>query len=335
VTPDEPVNAAPADPTVRSFESTVRSVDGREVTLDRTYFYAEGGGQPPDRGSLAGVEVVDVQKRGGVRAWWYTHTIGRQIFQPENYYEKHPEYAALVNGKRRNRGRNTHLCTTYSEVVSRTQRMYDRLFNQHSDVPHLPLTPADGLGFCQCEQCKALDTGDIWPDDEKRPVITERWLTYINEVAARLQHTHLGKKIYTLAYHQTFRPPTEQTVTPADNVMIQVVNSRPNYLCTVHRLTNDNCPANSRFREGLKQWVEVTPGGVTVYQYIIHSHYSNMPFPAVHKFVDDIDWLAEQGVIGWEGQTHDSVWGVYSILQYAASKATWNPDMDPDKLIRD
>ena len=66
VTPDEPVNAAPTDPAVRSFESTVRSVDGREVTLDRTYFYAEGGGQPPDRGSLAGVEVVDVQKRDGV-----------------------------------------------------------------------------------------------------------------------------------------------------------------------------------------------------------------------------------------------------------------------------
>ena len=66
MTPDEPVNAAPTDPAVRSFESTVRSVDGREVTLDRTYFYAEGGGQPPDRGSLAGVDVVDVQKRGGV-----------------------------------------------------------------------------------------------------------------------------------------------------------------------------------------------------------------------------------------------------------------------------
>jgi alanyl-tRNA synthetase len=73
VTPDEPVNAAPADPTVRSFESTVRSVDGREVTLDRTYFYAEGGGQPPDRGSLAGVDVVDVQKRGGVTVHTLAH----------------------------------------------------------------------------------------------------------------------------------------------------------------------------------------------------------------------------------------------------------------------
>ncbi|UIO98592.1 alanine--tRNA ligase-related protein [Halobaculum sp. CBA1158] len=54
---------APAEPTVRSFETSVESVDGTEVTLAETYFYPEGGGQPPDRGTVAGVPVVDVQSR--------------------------------------------------------------------------------------------------------------------------------------------------------------------------------------------------------------------------------------------------------------------------------
>ncbi|QCJ46575.1 alanine--tRNA ligase-related protein [Haloprofundus sp. MHR1] len=56
---------APAHPDVRTFETTVDAVDGREVTLSETYFYAESGGQPADRGTLDGVRVVDVQSRDG------------------------------------------------------------------------------------------------------------------------------------------------------------------------------------------------------------------------------------------------------------------------------
>jgi alanyl-tRNA synthetase len=58
-------NVAAPEPYVTEFEATVAAVDDREVRLDRTYFYAEGGGQPADRGTLNGVEVTDVQKRGG------------------------------------------------------------------------------------------------------------------------------------------------------------------------------------------------------------------------------------------------------------------------------
>jgi alanyl-tRNA synthetase len=53
---------APREPYVTSFDATVRAVDGRDVVLERTYFYPEGGGQPADRGTLDGVAVVDVQK---------------------------------------------------------------------------------------------------------------------------------------------------------------------------------------------------------------------------------------------------------------------------------
>jgi len=54
---------APAAPSVTDFESTVESVTGREVVLDSTYFYPEGGGQPADRGTIDSVEVLDVQAR--------------------------------------------------------------------------------------------------------------------------------------------------------------------------------------------------------------------------------------------------------------------------------
>ena len=52
---------ASAEPEVRTFSATAESVDGTSVVLDETYFYAEGGGQPPDRGTVDGVDVTDVQ----------------------------------------------------------------------------------------------------------------------------------------------------------------------------------------------------------------------------------------------------------------------------------
>ncbi len=56
---------APQEPDVRTFEAEVMAVEGSTVLLDRTWFYPEGGGQPADRGTLAGEAVVDVQARNG------------------------------------------------------------------------------------------------------------------------------------------------------------------------------------------------------------------------------------------------------------------------------
>ncbi len=62
------------DSYAREFEATTTAVEGQRVTLDRTAFYAGGGGQPIDQGFLrwqgGTAQVVDIHKDGD--AVWHT-----------------------------------------------------------------------------------------------------------------------------------------------------------------------------------------------------------------------------------------------------------------------
>jgi len=50
------------DPYMREFEAKVVSANGKEVVLDRTCFFPQGGGQVGDTGFLNDVKVVDTRK---------------------------------------------------------------------------------------------------------------------------------------------------------------------------------------------------------------------------------------------------------------------------------
>ena len=48
------------------FDAKVLKVFDKSVVLDKTSFYARGGGQEPDHGTIAGAKVFDVNKHGGI-----------------------------------------------------------------------------------------------------------------------------------------------------------------------------------------------------------------------------------------------------------------------------
>ncbi len=64
------------DPYTTRFDATItdaRTREGRaELELDETWFYPESGGQLPDRGTLGGADVLDVQVDDAGRVW---HTV--------------------------------------------------------------------------------------------------------------------------------------------------------------------------------------------------------------------------------------------------------------------
>lgn len=52
---------AAAEPYATRFETEVTSIDGRRVWLERSHFFGASGGQPADRGTIADVDVTDVE----------------------------------------------------------------------------------------------------------------------------------------------------------------------------------------------------------------------------------------------------------------------------------
>ena len=68
-----------ADPFLKDFTATVLDCqpgkNGFVVTLDRTAFYPEGGGQPADHGTLDGAAVTDVHEKNGV----VLHNVDRAV----------------------------------------------------------------------------------------------------------------------------------------------------------------------------------------------------------------------------------------------------------------
>ncbi|WP_435358729.1 alanyl-tRNA editing protein [Haloarchaeobius sp. DFWS5] len=56
---------AATEPYSTRFSTEVVAIDGRTVRLATSYFYAESGGQPADRGTIGDVSVVDVQEVDG------------------------------------------------------------------------------------------------------------------------------------------------------------------------------------------------------------------------------------------------------------------------------
>ena len=52
---------AASEPYATRFETEVTAIDGRQVWLETSFFYAESGGQPADHGTIGNVDVEDVR----------------------------------------------------------------------------------------------------------------------------------------------------------------------------------------------------------------------------------------------------------------------------------
>ncbi|MDZ5812767.1 alanine--tRNA ligase-related protein [Halorubrum sp. AD140] len=148
---------APAEPEVREFEATVESVDGREVVLDETFFYAESGGQPADRGTIGGVLVDDVTDRDGE----VVHVLGEE---PSGSLSVGETVSAIVDDAFRTYCTRAH--TASHVLYGAARRTCERLgyagFDISAEKVRVDLTTAEPLDDGDLVELERLANRAVW-----------------------------------------------------------------------------------------------------------------------------------------------------------------------------
>ena len=279
----------------------------------------------------------------GINWKWHFHTF-RILIPPEKYHAEHPEYFALVKGKRTITDSKSHgnqLCTSNPDVIREVADNMIAVLDAEPEIEIITLSPNDGGGFCECEDCTALDE----PERDWFAKYSRRLAIFNNEVAKLVKQKHPDVLIKVGAYAMYARPPLDEDYKPEDNLFFQLCHI---YFCHSHPLGSGLCEAgetyepssqfqpNQEFEKILDQWLELSP------HLFIYEYYSlggpakaNLPWPLVHTLRSDIPYYRDRGVEGFYTQLSSNLWHRLGLNFYMAAKLCWNADLDPDALLDD
>jgi hypothetical protein len=243
---------------------------------------------------------------------YYVHTFNRLV-PSQDYFEKHPEYFAMVNNKRIPHGQ---LCLSNPDVYVIAVKKLKEEMALHPRLKYWSVSQNDNYDFCQCDECKKVDAADGGP--------TGSLLNFVNKVAAEFP----GKTITTLAYQYSRKPPLQTR--PAANVMIT--------LCTIElnrSLPIETDPASASFKNDIVAWSKICKN-IMLWDYEVQFTNYLCPFPLFHTLQPNLQFFTKYGVTA-HFQQCNAVHGVEfaELKTYLLSKLLWNPDADAGKIIDD
>jgi hypothetical protein len=279
----------------------------------------------------------------GINWKWGYHTYGKLI-PPEIYYSEHPEYFALVKGKRTvtldPKDQGNQLCTTNPDVIREIAKNLIDTLAANPGINIINFSPDDNQRFCECENCRALDEpGRDWLGRN-----SNRFAVFNNEVAKIVKEKYPDVLIKVGAYEMYARPPLDKNYKPENNILFQVCHL---WFCHNHPLGSDMCKEgvtfqpkerflpNREFEKILDQWLKLSPH-LFIYEYyqISGMTRANLPWPVIHTMRSDIPYYRNKGIEGFYTQTSDD-WSKLGLNFYVAAKLCWNADLNVDDLIDD
>ena len=271
------------------------------------------------------------EEQGGFIPYaWFVHSFNH-ILPPEEYFDAHPEYFSLVDGKRKKD--MTQLCLTNPEVLALTIEKVKAKLRENPAARIISVSQNDWGFHCECDGCRAVD--------EREGAKSGSLIAFVNAVAEAIEPEFPDVIVDTLAYQQT--RPAPKGLRPRHNVCVRLCTIEN---CLVHPF--DTCGYQDRdvvladgslasFAKDMKDWAKVCDR-LYVWNYVTcFAHYA-MPFPnwgvlkADEKFMVDnnLKGLFQQGNFS-RGDGTD----LNELRAYVITKLLWDPDADADAHMRE
>ncbi len=238
-------------------------------------------------------------------------------------YEDRPDLYALIQGERK----RTQVCTSNSEAVELITQSANDYLDQHPDLECYSLCPDDNWDFCECENCRALDSGHM--DRGGLPSISDRYQIFLNQVLAGIEERHPNTLISTYAYNPNHTDPPQQTPVHPNTAVFATTNN----FCSAHGAGNPHCDSRNDFTSLLKEWRALTEH-LYIFEYDPEPYCGGLPWPMRKAHSTSIPIYRDIGVKGMTVLGQNS-WAAYFPSYYVAAQLLWDSASDPEEVYQD
>jgi hypothetical protein len=255
-----------------------------------------------------------------------------------SYFEAHPDWFALVKGKRVHGYKGefgTNYCTSNPHATTEFMKNYVQALvdGPYRDATVVRFWTLDGGKWCQCQACKALG------------IPTDRNLLLVHRLAQEIKKAQAAGRIHRriiirfLAYHDVLHPPTRPLPEGFDYDMCSATFF-PIVRCYVHPFADADCSRNSHYRRQLHGWA-VDPdrhytGQLCIGEYYNVSGYKCLPIVYMHTMARDIPFYHTMGARHFHYMhVVTQGWGNKALTNWQMARQLWAAGTDCEALWED
>ena len=243
---------------------------------------------------------------------------------PAIYFDEHPEYYSLYEGKRIPAGNVFNvvcgqLCLTNPDVLEIVTENVLKKLRANPGQRVVDVSQNDNSRYCQCENCARVD--------EEEGSHAGTMIRFVNAVAKEVEKEFPNVLVQTFAYDYTRKPPKHTKA--CHNVLVRYCTIEA---CFRHAINDPNCKRNAGiFAEELAEWGEKAEI-LSVWDYTVNYQGYVGPFPNLVAMKENAKFYAECNAIHLFNEdipyTHCGAYG--DLRAYLDGKLMWNPYMSDE-----